>query len=109
MGAEMHRFGFVCLRHLGRFWGGLNGSCGEALTPRTHSEDMDILDFAPLQLRWVGTGSSHFQVNFLNPSTRTEKKQSFLNFLFVASQRSQHFIIMCIYSYVIIYNNFTYC
>lgn len=86
MGAEMHRFGFVCLRYLGRLWD-LNGSCGEALTPRTHSEDMDILDFAPLQLRWVGTGSSHFQVNFLNPSTPTEKKQSFL-FLFVASQRS---------------------
>lgn len=65
----MHRFGFVCLWCLGRFWGGEDRGCGEALTPRTRSEDMDILDFAPLQLRWIGTGGSHFQINFLDPPT----------------------------------------
>lgn len=65
----MHRFGLVCLWCFGRFWGGGEGGCGEALAPRTRSEDMDILDFAPLQLRWIGAGGSHFQVNFLNPAT----------------------------------------
>lgn len=75
MGAQMHRFGFVCLRCLGSFCGGGDGSSGEALAPRTRSEDVDILDLAPLQLRWVGAGGSHFQVDFLHPSTRREETQ----------------------------------
>lgn len=71
----MHRFGFVCLWRLGRFGGRGEGGCGEALAPGTRSEDVDVLDFASLQLRWIGAGGSHFQVHFLNPPTRREKKQ----------------------------------
>lgn len=73
---EVHWFWFGCLGGLCKLWGGSRGR-REALSPRTDSEDMDILDFATRQLRGIGTGGSYFQVNFLNPPRRTEKIKSF--------------------------------
>lgn len=60
MSVMMHWFGFVCFGRGGR-------SRGEALTSWTNFEDMDVLDFAASQLRWICTNGSHLQVNSLNP------------------------------------------
>lgn len=63
---EVHRFGFCCLGCLGGLWGDGRGG-GEALAPGTGFEDVDVLDPATLKLRWIGTGGSYLQVDFLNP------------------------------------------
>lgn len=73
---EVHWFWFGCLGGLCKLWGGSRGR-GEALSPGTDSEDMDILDFATPQLRGIGTGGSYFQVDFLNPPRGGEKIKSY--------------------------------
>lgn len=63
---EVHWFGFGSL---GGLWLWVCGWCRwESLPSRTGSEHVHIFDFATLQFRRVGTGSTYLQVNFLNPS-----------------------------------------
>lgn len=66
MAAEVHRFGFGCLGGLCWLWGDSRGR-GKTLSTRTGFEPVDILDPPTPQFRWIGTGGSHLQVNFLNP------------------------------------------
>lgn len=63
----MHWLGFGGLGCFGRFWGD-GGGGGEAFTPGTGFEDVDIFDPAAPQLRGVRTGGSNLQVDFFNPS-----------------------------------------
>lgn len=62
----MHGLGFGRLGRLGGLWGD-GRRRGQVLAPGTGSEDVDVLDFATLELRWVGTGGTDLQVDFLNP------------------------------------------
>lgn len=68
MAVEVYGFGFRCLGGLCWLWSDSRGRV-KTFSTRAGFEPVDILDPPTPQFRWIGTGGSHLQVNFLNPPT----------------------------------------